>query len=67
MNRSPKVGIVGAGVVGLTTGLLVQDEIKGAQVTILADKFENETTSHVAAGVFRPGTSFSAPDEGTTK
>ncbi|XP_077286451.1 D-amino acid oxidase 1 [Arctopsyche grandis] len=67
MNKAPKVGIVGAGVVGLTTALLIQDEIKGAQVSILADKFENETTSFVAAGVFRPGTSFSGPDDGTTK
>lgn len=67
MNKAPKVGIVGAGVVGLTTALLIQDEIKGAQVSIFADKFENETTSFVAAGVFRPGTSFSGPDDGTTK
>ena len=50
-----KVGIVGAGVVGLTTALELQKEYKNAQISIIADKFYKETVSYVAAGIFRPG------------
>ena len=49
------MGIVGAGVVGLTTALELQKEYKNAQISIIADKFYKETVSYVAAGIFRPG------------
>lgn len=61
------IGVVGAGVIGLTTALELQQEFRNAKITILADKFTTETTSDVAAGVFRPGTSFSGPNEEVTR
>jgi D-aspartate oxidase len=65
--KSMKIGIVGAGVCGLTTALELQNEFPNAQVSILADKFYKETTSYVAAGIFRPGTSFSGSTEEITR
>lgn len=59
--------VVGAGVVGLSTALELQKTFPNAQVSIFADKFGTETTSDVAAGIFRPGNSFSGPNETITK
>ncbi|XP_014679777.1 PREDICTED: D-aspartate oxidase-like [Priapulus caudatus] len=50
-----KVLVVGAGVVGLSTAVCIQQTLPDVAVTIIADKFTDETTSHVAAGIFRPG------------
>ena len=50
----PSVAVIGAGVVGLSAACIIQDQQPGAQVTIIADKFTNDTTSHGAAGLFRP-------------
>ncbi|XP_052873045.1 D-aspartate oxidase [Anopheles cruzii] len=61
------VCVVGAGVVGLTTALELQRELRNANVTILADRFEKDTCSDVAAGLFRPGTSFSGCTEEITR
>jgi len=47
-----KVAVVGGGVVGLTTALLVQEENPNIQVTVIAEKFSPDTTSDVAAGIF---------------
>lgn len=58
--------IIGAGVVGLTTALELQAEYSTAKVTILADRFLTDTTSDVAAGIFRPSTSFAGPTEEIT-
>lgn len=63
--RDIKVGVVGAGVVGLTTALEAQKYFKN--VEIYANKFYEETTSAVAAGVFRPGTSFAGPTDKITR
>lgn len=60
-------GVIGAGIVGLTTALELQKEFPNARVTIIADKFETETTSYVAAGIFRPGTNFAGPTEEITR
>lgn len=60
-------GVLGAGVVGITTGLELQKQFPGAKVTILADKFDKDTTSDGAAGLFRPGTSFMGPNEVITR
>ncbi|XP_055628020.1 D-aspartate oxidase [Toxorhynchites rutilus septentrionalis] len=59
--------VIGAGVVGLTTALQLQREFRNAAVTIVADRFEQDTCSDVAAGLFRPGTSFSGPTEEMTR
>jgi len=50
-----RIAVVGSGVVGLTTALELQNEYRNAKISILADKFYKETTSYVAAGIFRPG------------
>ncbi|XP_073968879.1 D-aspartate oxidase-like isoform X1 [Rhodnius prolixus] len=61
--KMPEIGlqccILGAGVVGLTTALKLQ-KLFGNNVnyTLVAELFNEETTSHVAAGLFRPATSF---------
>lgn len=60
-------GVIGAGVVGLTTALELQKEFPTANVTILADKFTIDTTSDVAAGIFRPSPSFAGPTEQLTR
>lgn len=59
--------VLGAGVVGLTTALELQRQYPSAQVSIIADKFGVDTTSNVAAGIFRPGPSFSGPTEEITR
>lgn len=64
---SPKVAVIGAGIVGLTAAKLVQDRLNKAHVTLIADKFQEDTTSSVAAGIFRPGTSFRGPTKQITK
>lgn len=59
--------VIGSGVVGLTTALELQEQFPNANVTIVAEKFGVETTSDVAAGIFRPGTNFSGPTDDITR
>lgn len=59
--------VIGSGVVGLTTALELQKQFPNSNVTIVAEKFGVETTSDVAAGIFRPGTNFSGPTEEITR
>lgn len=59
--------VLGAGVVGLTTALELQETFRDAEFTIVADKFGVETTSDVAAGIFRPSTSFTGPTKQITR
>ncbi|XP_046578287.1 D-aspartate oxidase-like [Haliotis rubra] len=49
-----KVAVVGAGVVGLSTAINILENVPGVDVTVIADKFEEETTSSGAGGHFRP-------------
>ena len=53
-----RIAVVGAGVVGLSTAVRIQQLHAPVSVTIIADRFTTETTSHGAAGIFRP-----APDK----
>lgn len=62
-----KIGVVGAGVIGVTTAIELQKRFRNAKIEIIADKFYDDTVSHVAAGIFRPGTSFSGPTEEITQ
>lgn len=61
------IGVLGAGVVGLTTALQLQEEFRNAKISIIADKFNENTTSYVAAGIFRPGNGFAGPTFDVTK
>ena len=47
------VAVVGAGAIGLSAALRIQEQIPDAQVTVIADKFDASTTSDGAAGLFR--------------
>lgn len=62
-----EVGVIGAGVVGLSTALRVQQQFRDVNVTLVAHHFGSGTTSDGAAGIFRPGTSFSVGSEEITK
>ncbi|XP_060532085.1 D-aspartate oxidase [Cylas formicarius] len=62
-----KIAVIGAGVIGFTTALELKNAFRNANIEILADKFNTETTSSAAAGVFRPGTSFCGPTEEITR
>lgn len=48
------VVVLGAGVVGLSTALNVQQVVPGARVTVMADKFYEQTTSYGSGGMFIP-------------
>ncbi|XP_054285676.1 D-aspartate oxidase-like [Macrosteles quadrilineatus] len=61
------IGVLGAGVVGLTSTLQLLDKFPNCNITIIADKFNQDTTSDGAAGIFRPGTSFSGPSPEITR
>ncbi|WIA40322.1 hypothetical protein OEZ86_013690 [Tetradesmus obliquus] len=51
---SPRICILGAGVNGLATALRLQQALPSARLTIYADKFGSDLTSHGAAGVWQP-------------
>ncbi|XP_043272632.1 D-aspartate oxidase [Venturia canescens] len=61
-----KIAIVGGGAVGITTALQLKDEFRNSDITVHAASFD-DTTSHVAAGIFRVGTSYSGPTEELTR
>ncbi|CAK1579750.1 unnamed protein product [Parnassius mnemosyne] len=67
MADTPNIAVLGAGVVGMTVAKLLQDELRHCNITIIADSFKDDTTSAVAAGIFRPGTSFMGPTDKATK
>ncbi|XP_065299468.1 D-aspartate oxidase-like isoform X2 [Dermacentor albipictus] len=48
------VVVIGAGVIGLSTALCIQNNIPGTSVTVIADRFIQDTLSFGAAGFFRP-------------
>ena len=60
-------GVLGSGIIGLSTALELQREYPNAQVSIIADSFIEDTTSYVAAGIFRPSTSFMGPSQEITQ
>lgn len=49
-----KIAVLGAGIVGSTTVIELKKEFRNASVHIISEKFQNETTSYVAAGIFSP-------------
>ncbi|KAH8274626.1 hypothetical protein KR026_008787 [Drosophila bipectinata] len=60
-------GVLGSGIIGLTTALELQKEFPTARVSVIADRFNEDTVSYVAAGIFRPGTSFMGPTQEITQ
>lgn len=57
------IAVLGAGVVGLSTAINIQNLFPRAEVTVIADKFNTDTTSDGAAGLFRPTYSKTNGDE----
>ncbi|XP_074006746.1 D-aspartate oxidase isoform X2 [Numenius arquata] len=53
---APKVAVVGAGVVGLSTALCITETCPSCSVTVLSDQFSPNTTSDAAAGILIPHT-----------
>ena len=49
-----KICVVGAGVVGLNSALELQRQYRNAQITLIGEKFNEQTTSDGAAGLFLP-------------
>lgn len=62
-----KIAVIGAGIVGITTALELQKTFNNAQIEIIANEFQENTTSYVAAGIFRPSTNFRGPTFDVTK
>ena len=50
--------VVGAGIVGVSTAVNIQKKLPSARVRIIADKFDQDTTSWGAGGLFRPTTKY---------
>ena len=48
------VGVVGAGIVGLSSAINIQKLIKHAKVTIVADSFGVDTVKEDQTGIFLP-------------
>ncbi|CAC5361749.1 DAO [Mytilus coruscus] len=53
MNRH-KICVIGAGVIGLSSAVRIQDKIPGIDITIIADTFSPYTTSDGSAGFWEP-------------
>ena len=62
-----EIAVLGAGFVGVTAAALLESEIADAKITAIADEFMIDTLSDGAAGIFRPGTSFSGPNPEITR
>ncbi|XP_044756575.1 D-aspartate oxidase-like [Coccinella septempunctata] len=63
-----KIAVLGAGIVGSTTVIELKKEFRNASVHIISEKFQNETTSYVAAGIFSPeGGNLAGNEERTRK
>ncbi|XP_015607411.1 D-aspartate oxidase [Cephus cinctus] len=61
-----RIAVIGGGIVGLTTALELKRELRNANITIFASDFD-DTVSHVAAGIFRIGSSYFGPSEEITR
>ncbi|ESO87796.1 hypothetical protein LOTGIDRAFT_166093 [Lottia gigantea] len=48
------IAVIGAGIIGLSTAVNIQNRLPNATVTVIADKFEKDTTSYGAGGLIRP-------------
>ncbi|XP_038032597.2 D-aspartate oxidase [Anas platyrhynchos] len=53
---APKVAVVGAGLVGLSTALCISEAFPSCPLSVLAEQFSPNTTGDVAAGMLIPHT-----------
>ena len=54
LKARPKLGIVGAGVIGLSSAVRILERAPSSHITIMAEKYGNDTTTSGAAGVWGP-------------
>lgn len=54
LSSHPDIAVLGAGVIGLTTALLLAELNLGLKITLYADQFSPDTTSDVAGGQWAP-------------
>ena len=57
------VCVIGAGIIGLSTALNVQEMLEDVTVTIVAEHVTPHTTSDVAAGIWEPYLLGDTPEE----
>jgi D-aspartate oxidase len=62
-----KIKVLGSGIIGVNSALRLQKDFPTACIEIIADKFNEDTLSAGAAGIFRPGTNFQGPSEEITQ
>ena len=51
---APKICVLGAGIVGLTSAVCIQDAVPGADLTLVSEAFSPHTTSDGSAGFWLP-------------
>ncbi|XP_064466628.1 D-aspartate oxidase-like [Ornithodoros turicata] len=66
MTAPSRIAVVGAGIVGLSTALCMQENIPNISVTVIADKFIEDTLSYGAGGFIRPDENI-GPSYSTTR
>ena len=56
MNNSNKlrIGVLGAGIIGLTSAIRLKEKYPDAKITVYASNFSPNTTSDVSAGFWEP-------------
>ena len=59
----PHVCVIGAGIIGLSTALNVQEMLEGVTVTIVAEDVTPNTTSDIAGGIWEPYLMGDTPEE----
>ncbi|KAL4447951.1 hypothetical protein ABPG75_005170 [Micractinium tetrahymenae] len=62
----PRICVVGGGVIGRTAALRIKQALPGAAVTLVAEKYD-DTTSHGAAGLWKPFTLGDTPAEAVNR
>lgn len=65
--RDLEIAVVGAGVIGVTTALEIQENFPNAKITLLDDRFNETTLSYSPAGIFRPSPQFGGKPENVVK
>lgn len=64
MSSVKQVAIIGAGVIGATTALRLQEQFGNAvSITIFSDEFSPNTTSDISAGLWGPYSTSDTPTE----
>lgn len=58
LNQLKNIAILGAGIIGLSTAERLVELKLNANITIISDKFLQDTTSDGAGGLFRPDDRF---------